>query len=85
MTKSNKLTRPFAGAQFRSQIVAGAIPTNFSWNFNPENQEWEIVKAMPDGTDDVLEFSSPSKAVASDALRKLIERDYPGLLGQEEF
>lgn len=26
------------------------IPTNFFWNFNPDNQEWEIVKAMPEGT-----------------------------------
>lgn len=82
MTKNNKLTRPFAGPQFRSQIVVGDIPTNFSWNFNPENNQWEIVKAMPEGTEDVVEFSSPSKEAADAALSKLIERDYPGLLAQ---
>jgi hypothetical protein len=82
MTKGNKLTRPFAGAQCRSQMVVGPIPTNFSRNFNPDNNEWEIVKAMPEGTEDVVEFSSPSKAAAENALRNLIERDYPGLLGQ---
>lgn len=31
----------------------------------------------------LVEFSSPSKAAANDALRKLIERDYPGLIAQE--
>jgi len=82
MTKNNKLTRPFAGAQYRSQVVVGPIPTNFSWNFNPDNQEWEIVKAMPEGTDDIVEFSSPSKAAAKDTLRQLIDRDYPGLVSQ---
>ena len=82
MTKNNKLTRPFAGAQFRTQIVAGGILTHFSWNLNPDNDEWEIVKAQPDGTDDVVEFSNPSKAAATDALREVIERDYPGLLAQ---
>lgn len=82
MTKNNKLTRPFAGAEYRSQITVGPIPTNFSWNFNPDNQQWEIVKAMPDGTDDVVEFSSTSKAAANGELRNLIERDYPGLLAQ---
>ena len=83
MTKGNKLTRPFAGAQYRSQIAVGAILTHFSWNLNPDNNEWEIVKAMPEGTDDWVEFSSPSKSDAEDALQKLIERDYPGLLAQE--
>jgi hypothetical protein len=82
MTKGNKLTRPFAGAQYRSQIVVGPIPTNFSRNFNSDNNEWEIVKAMPEGTDDVVEFSSSSKAAGENALRDLIERDYPGLLAQ---
>ena len=82
MTKNNKLTRPFAGAQFRTQIVVGGIPTNFSLNVNPDNNEWEIVKAMPEGKDDVVEFSSPSKVAAEDALQDLIERDYPGLLAQ---
>jgi hypothetical protein len=82
MTQGNKLTRPFAGAQYRSQIVVGPIPTNFSWNLNPDNNEWEIVKAMPEGTDDVVEFSSPSKEAAKSAARNLIERDYPGLLAQ---
>jgi hypothetical protein len=82
MTKGNKLTRPFAGAQFRSQIGVGPILTHFSRNFNPDNNEWEIVKGMPEGTDDVVEFSSPSKAAAESALRDLIERDYPGLLAQ---
>lgn len=82
MTKNNKLTRCFAGAQYRSQITVGPIPTNFSWNFNPDNDQWEIVKALPEGTDDVVEFSSPSKATANAELRKLIERDYPGLLAQ---
>ncbi len=82
MTENNKLTRPFAGAQYRSQITVGPIPTNFSWNFNPDNEQWKIVKAMPEGTDDVVEFSSPSKAASNGELRKLIERDYHGLLAQ---
>jgi hypothetical protein len=60
----------------------GPIPTNFSWNLNPENNEWEVVRIMPEGTDDVVEFSNPSKAAADTALRRLIERDYPGLLAQ---
>jgi hypothetical protein len=34
----------------------------FSWNFNTENNEWEIVKVMPEGTDDEVLFSSSSKA-----------------------
>jgi hypothetical protein len=85
MTKNNKLTRPFGGPQTRTSINANGIPTNFVWNFNPDNNEWEIVKAMPEGTDDVVEFSSPSKATAESALRDLIERDYPGLLGQGGF
>lgn len=83
MTKNNKLTRPFAGPQYRSQIGVGPIPTNFSWNFNPENNEWEIVKVMPEGTDDVVMYSNPSKAAAESALRDLIEKEYPGLLAQE--
>jgi len=72
MTKGNKLTRPFAGPQFRSQIGVGPIPTNFSWNFNPDNNEWEVVKAMPEGEDDLVVFSSPSKAAADNALRQAI-------------
>jgi hypothetical protein len=83
MTKNNRLTRPWAGPEFRSQIAVGAIPTNFSWNFDPDNQEWEIVRGMPEGMDDVVEFSSPSKAAAEDALRNLIEKEFPGLLAQE--
>lgn len=83
MTKNNQLTRPFGGAQTRSTITVGAIPTNFSWNFNPEKNEWEIVKIMPEGTDDVVVYSSPSKAAADSALRGLIEKEYPGLLAQE--
>jgi hypothetical protein len=82
MTKGNKLTRPFAGAQYRSQVVVGPILTNFSRNLNPDNNEWEVVKVMPEGTDDVVEFSSPSRAAAESALGDLIERDYPGLLAQ---
>ena len=82
MTKNNKLTRPFGGQQTRSSIGVGPIPTNFSWNFNPDNNEWEIVKVMPEGTDDVVEFTSPSKAAAESALRDLIEKAYPGLLAQ---
>jgi hypothetical protein len=61
----------------------GAIPTNFSWNFNPDKQEWEIVRGMPEGMDDVVEFSSASKAAAEGALRDLIEKEFPGLLSQE--
>jgi hypothetical protein len=80
MTKANKLTRPFAGPQFRSQVVAAGILTHFSRNLNPENNEWEIVKGMPEGTDDIVEFSSPSKAASEDALKKLIQRDYPSLV-----
>jgi hypothetical protein len=52
MKKDNKLTCPWDWPGTRSQIAVGAIPTNFSWNFNPDNDEWEIVKAMPEGTDD---------------------------------
>ncbi len=83
MTKNNRLTRPWAGPEYRSQIAVGAIPTNFSWNFNPENSEWEIVKVMPEGTDDEVLYSSPSKPAAENALRTLIEKEYPGLLAQE--
>ncbi len=82
MTKANKLTRPFAGPQFRSQIGVGPIPTNFSWNFNPDTNEWEVVRIMPEGTDDVVVSASPSKAAADNALREAIEKEYPGLLAQ---
>ncbi len=37
---------------------------------------------MPEGTDDVVVFSSPSKAAADSALRVEIEKEYPGLLAQ---
>lgn len=80
MTKSNKLTRPWGGT--RTSIGVAGIPTNFVWNLNPENNEFEVVRAMPEGQDDIVEFSSPSKAAAESALRQLIERDYPGLLAQ---
>ena len=83
MTKNNKLTRLWGGPQTRSQISVGSIPTNFSWNFNPENNEWEIVKIMPEGTDDEIMYSNPSKSLAEGALRELIEKEYPGLLAQE--
>jgi len=82
MTKNNKLTRPFGGPQTRSSIAVGGIPTNFSWNFNPETNEWEIVKAMPEGTEDVVLYSNPSKPAAEIALRAIIEKEYPGLLAQ---
>ena len=82
MTKGNKLTRPFAGAQYRSQVTVGPILTHFSRTFNPDNSEWEIVKGMPEGTYDAVEFSSPSRGAAENALRDLIERDYPGLIAQ---
>jgi hypothetical protein len=58
------------------------IPTNCSCNFNPDTKEWEVVKAMPEGMDDVVLFSSPSKAAADNALRDEIEKEYPGLLAQ---
>jgi hypothetical protein len=48
MTKGNKLTRPWGGPGTRTSIGVGSIPTNFSWNSNPENQEWEIVKGKGD-------------------------------------
>jgi hypothetical protein len=82
MTKGNKLTRPWGGPEMRKDILVGSIPTNFVWNFNPENSEWEVVKAMPEGMDDVVEFSSHSKPAAETALRNLIERDFPGLIAQ---
>ncbi len=82
MTKNNKLTRPFAGPHARSSIGVAGIPTNFCWNFNPENNEWEVVKVMPEGTDDVVLYSSPSKPAAENALREQIEKEYPGLLAQ---
>ena len=37
---------------------------------------------MPEGTDDVVVFSSPSKSAAENALRQAIEKEYPGLLAQ---
>ena len=83
MTKDNKLTRPWGGPETRSSITVGPIPTNFAWNFNPENNQWEIVKVMPEGTEDQVAFSSPSKTAAETALQKLIEEEYPGLLSQE--
>jgi hypothetical protein len=46
------------------------------------NNEFEVVKMVPEGVDDLVEFSSPCKAAAEDALRAFIERDYPGLLAQ---
>jgi hypothetical protein len=49
MTQANKLTRPFAGPQYRSQVAVGPILTNLSWNFNPDTNEWEMVKAMFSG------------------------------------
>jgi hypothetical protein len=79
MTRNNKLTRPWGGPGTRTQIVVGGIHTNFTWNFNPENNEWEVVRAMPEGTNDVVEFSSPSKADAERALNGLIDKEYPGL------
>jgi len=79
-TKNRKLTCPWGGPGTRTSVGVAGIPTNFSWNFNPQNNEWEIVKAMAGGTDDVVEFSSPSKSAAETALRSLIERDYPGLM-----
>jgi hypothetical protein len=82
MTKANKLTRPWGGPGTQSQHVENGILTHFSWNQNPDSNEWEIVKVMPEGTDDVVEFSSPSKIAAADALRKLVDRDYPGLAQQ---
>ena len=82
MTKNNKLTRPWGGPQTQKAIGAGGIQTHFSWNFNPENNEWEIVKVMPEGTDAQVLFSSPSKAATESSLRELIDRDYPGLLAQ---
>lgn len=82
MTKANKLTRPFGGPQTRSQHVENGLLTHFSWNLNPDNNEWEIVRVMPEGEDDVVEFSGRSKAAAGDALRTLVERDYPGLSRQ---
>jgi hypothetical protein len=82
MTKNNKLTRPWGGPQTCSSIGVAGFPTNFVWNFNPENNEWEVVRAMPEGTDDVVLYSSPSKAAAENALREAIEKEYPGLLAQ---
>jgi hypothetical protein len=82
MTKSNKLTRPWGGPQTRSSIRVAGIPTNFSWNFNPENNEWEVVKVMPGGTDDIVLYSSPSKPAAENALRGQVEKEYPGLRAQ---
>ena len=48
MTKANKLTRPFGGPQTRSQHVENGLLTHFSWNLNPDNNEWEIVRVMPE-------------------------------------
>lgn len=61
MTKGGRLTRPFAGPQYRSQIAVGSIPTNFSWNMNPDTNEWEVVKVMPEAIQDEVIFLSASK------------------------
>lgn len=37
---------------------------------------------MPEGSDEAVELSSPSKTAAEDALRDLIENEFPGLLAQ---
>ncbi len=80
MTKNNKLTRPWGGPGTQTSIGVGSIPTNFVWNFT--GTEYEVVRAMPEGTDDVVVFSSPSKSAAENALRQAIEKEYPGLLAQ---
>lgn len=83
MTKNNKLTRQWGGPGTQSGTIhVGSIPTNFCLVLNPENNQWEVVRIMPDGTDDVVEFSSPSKAAAQNALQQLIEKEYPGLIAQ---
>jgi hypothetical protein len=82
MTKGNKPTRPWGGPGTQTQIGVGPIPTNFSWNLNPDTNEWEVVKLMPEGTDDVVVFSSSSKAAVDRALREAIEKEHPGLLAQ---
>jgi hypothetical protein len=82
MTKNNKLTRRWGGPQTRSSIGVAGIPTNFVWNFNSEINEWEVVRAMPEGTDDVVLYSSPSKQAAENALHEEIDKEYPGLRAQ---
>jgi hypothetical protein len=38
---------------------------------------------MPEGTDDEVVYSNPSRSTADGVLRDLIEKEYPGLLAQE--
>ena len=60
MTKNDKLTRPWGGPGTRTQIVEAGILTKFTWNFNPDNNEWEIVRTMPEGTEDVVFRKRPT-------------------------
>lgn len=63
--------RPWAGPEFSARGRCGGIPMDFSWNFNPDTNEWEIVRGMPQGSDDAVEFSSPSGTAAEDGRRRL--------------
>jgi hypothetical protein len=85
MTKDNKLTRPLAGVWYQQPIYVGSVPTGFTWNVNPENKEFEVVKVMPEGQEDVVVFSSRDKSQAEASLRTVIEKAYPGLLAQNGF
>jgi hypothetical protein len=82
MTRGNKLTRPWSGPGTQTQVAMNGILTHFTWNFNSETNQWEIVKVMPEGQDDLVEFSDPSKPTAESELQRLLDRDYPGLRNQ---
>jgi hypothetical protein len=85
MTRANKLTRPFAGLWHQQPIYVGSMPTGFTWNVNRDNNEFEIVKVMPEGQEDVVVFSSADKFHAEASLRTVIEKAYPGLLARNGF
>lgn len=85
MTRANRLTRPLAGVWYQQPIYVGSTPTGFTWNVNPDNNEFEVVKVMPEGQEDVVVFSSRDKSRAEASLRALIERAHPGLLAQNGF
>ena len=65
MTQGNKLTATFCRSSIQVDDSGGTYPDTFLLDLQLDNSEWEIVKAMPEGTDDMVEFSSPSKEVAN--------------------
>lgn len=82
MTKANKVTRPGLAPRYPRVIFVAGIPTNLAWNVSRDSKEFEVVRIMPEGQDDVLLFSSRTKERAEAVLREEIEKAFPGLLSQ---